>query len=246
MEKKDLKLTSRQTYTYDLDSLGSVIALKNAKGEVVNRYSYDVWGDLISSEEQVPNAIRYRGEYQDDETGFYYLKGRYYDPATRQFTTSDLAEDGLNWNMYCEGNPVNYADPSGYVRVVLKPQKVTERGKLEEKTIIYYADRHLAEIMNVIRPAGVATIAAETIAGWITEIARVTQIYETIKNTSDIALGKIARQQRDADLLEACKVAVSSIHPVTRQMMGGVKLELYSDADGIESDNYALRMPEDW
>lgn len=100
--------------------------------------------------------------------------------------------------------------------------------------------------MNVIRPAGAATIAAETALGWIKPLTLATQIFGTIKNTSDIALGKIARQQRDADLLEACKVAVSSIHPGTGQMMGGVKLELYSDADETESDNYALPMPRDW
>ena len=33
--------------------------------------------------------MRYAGEYHDAQTGFYYLRARYYDPATQQFLTRD-------------------------------------------------------------------------------------------------------------------------------------------------------------
>lgn len=141
--------------------MGSVIALKNAKGEVVNRYSYDVWGDLIASEEQVPNAIRYRGEYQDAETGFYYLRGRYYDPATRKFTTLDPAEDGLNWNMYCEGNPIDYVDPSGYVKVAMRKVRMPMKAEIFAYET-YYSGDNLFDIITEIE-SDLAAISEEII-----------------------------------------------------------------------------------
>ncbi|MDR3285712.1 MAG: hypothetical protein LBS83_03445, partial [Holosporales bacterium] len=76
-----------KTYRYVFNHLGDVVALKDSNGKVVNRYSYDVWGNLTLSQETVENPIRSRGEYYDSESGFYYLRGRYYDPNARRFTT---------------------------------------------------------------------------------------------------------------------------------------------------------------
>lgn len=66
----------------------------------------------------VNNPIRYRGYYQDFETGFYYLQSRYYDPAVRRFINADsvLSQGtilGNNLFAYCLNNPVNLADETG-------------------------------------------------------------------------------------------------------------------------------------
>ena len=42
------------------------------------------------------NPFRYSGEYFDEETGFYYLRARYYDPSVGRFLTEDPAGDGTN------------------------------------------------------------------------------------------------------------------------------------------------------
>ena len=42
------------------------------------------------------NPFRYSGEYFDEETGFYYLRARYYDPSIGRFLTEDPAGDGTN------------------------------------------------------------------------------------------------------------------------------------------------------
>ena len=66
------------------------------------------------------NPLRYRGYYYDNETGFYYLQSRYYDPANRRFINADsLASTGqgfLGTNMfaYCNNCPTIYEDPSGH------------------------------------------------------------------------------------------------------------------------------------
>ena len=59
------------------------------------------------------NPWRYCGEYFDKETGTYYLRARYYNPANGRFSSEDPIRDGLNWYTYCMGNPLRFVDPSG-------------------------------------------------------------------------------------------------------------------------------------
>jgi len=68
------------------------------------------------------NPFRYRGYYYDEETGFYYLNARYYDPQVRRFISADdivvLKKDFENitqYNLwaYCFNDPINMTDESG-------------------------------------------------------------------------------------------------------------------------------------
>lgn len=59
------------------------------------------------------NPLRYRGYYYDRESGFYYLKSRYYDPNTGKFLNADsvtMLVSGEKAYTYCENNPVNFND----------------------------------------------------------------------------------------------------------------------------------------
>ena len=63
--------------------------------------------------------MRYRSYVYDNETGFYYLQTRYYDPTTCRFINADgycsTGQDinGFNMFAYCNNNPVVFADPNG-------------------------------------------------------------------------------------------------------------------------------------
>ena len=95
---------------YHHDTHGSVSALVNAQNEVLAQNIYDAYGAGNISH---LSPFGYCGEYLDIETGFVYLRNRYYDPNIGRFISEDPIKDGNNWYAYCENNPVNRIDPSG-------------------------------------------------------------------------------------------------------------------------------------
>ena len=121
--------TSFQTYYYVLNLQGDVVKLihyiPGFEYESVATYEYDAWGNVSSSGKLAEiNPLRYRGYYYDNETGFYYLQSRYYDPANRRFISADSYQStgqgfvGTNMFAYCNNNTPIYSDPTGHA---LKP-----------------------------------------------------------------------------------------------------------------------------
>ena len=97
---------------------GDTTAVVNANSDILKSYEYDAFGNIKNPTSADDNPFRYCGEYFDDETGFVYLRNRYYDPSIGRFTTEDPAKSGLNWYAYCENNPVKYIDPWGLDAIV--------------------------------------------------------------------------------------------------------------------------------
>jgi RHS repeat-associated protein len=104
---------STATY-YHTDHLGSVRALTDQSKAVVATYSYDAYGQPTASTGSVANPFRYAGQYRDAESGLYYLRARYYAPATQQFLRRDpLVAATEQAYAYAGGSPLNATDPSG-------------------------------------------------------------------------------------------------------------------------------------
>ena len=113
-----------EKYLYRKNVFGDVTEIYDEAGTLVGKYNYNAFGECeIETDEggiAEKNAIRYRGYYYDEETGFYYLKTRYYDPEIGRFITIDDtsyldpdAINGLNLYAYCGNNPVMNIDPEG-------------------------------------------------------------------------------------------------------------------------------------
>ena len=118
-----------ENYYFRKNFRNDVLAILNASGEVVVEYSYDPWGNILQMNDTTDgwfkvgtaNPFRYRGYYYDNESGFYYLQSRYYDPATGRFLNADdtayIGASGtiLGYSLfaYCENNPVSYMDSTG-------------------------------------------------------------------------------------------------------------------------------------
>ena len=100
---------------YLTDEQESVRYVLDAAGNVQNDYWYDAFGQRIAGHENILNRLRYNAQIEDDLMGLYYLRARYYNTDIGRFTQEDVIyNDGLNLYAYCSGNPVMYADPSGY------------------------------------------------------------------------------------------------------------------------------------
>ncbi len=56
-----------QTYYYEKNTLGDVIALRDSAGYRVATYSYDAWGNILSKSGIMAdiNPFRYRGYYKE-------------------------------------------------------------------------------------------------------------------------------------------------------------------------------------
>lgn len=113
-------------FYYFKNGEGDILGLIDASGNVVTEYLYDSWGNVVeitgNQEIGKVNPFRYRGYYLDEETGYYFLGGRYYDPEVGRFINPDdetLAKEDCdslhNKNMYayCDNNPINRIDESG-------------------------------------------------------------------------------------------------------------------------------------
>jgi RHS repeat-associated protein len=96
------------------DQLGSTVGLVDSAGTVVGTFAYDATGKPVASTGSVSTHLGFAGQYTDAETGFSFLRARYYDPATAQFLSVDpLLAFTRSAYGYAAGDPVNYTDPSG-------------------------------------------------------------------------------------------------------------------------------------
>jgi RHS repeat-associated protein len=115
-------------FTYH-DQQGSLIALADESGNVIERYAYDPWGKRRNPAEWTEydkrtKWITHRGytchEHIDFMSGLINMNGRVYDPVTAQFLSPDPVLQApyswVNYNRYayCMNNPLKYTDPSGY------------------------------------------------------------------------------------------------------------------------------------
>ena len=116
-------------YFYVKNAQGDVTGLVNASGTRVVTYTYDAWGNLLTTTGSMAttlgaqNPLRYRGYVYDTETGLYYLQSRYYNPGWGRFINADdtaalSASPGrTHWDKnlyaYCDNNPTSRVDDEG-------------------------------------------------------------------------------------------------------------------------------------
>ena len=111
-----------QSYYYKKNAQGDIVAILDSEGVELASYTYDACGNIttVSGDEQLAenNPFRYRGYYQDSESGFFYLQSRYYDSSVGRFLNADsqINEGILGYNLfaYCGNNSINNWDPIGY------------------------------------------------------------------------------------------------------------------------------------
>ena len=101
------------------DAHGSVRQLTDASGEVTLANAYEPYGVLAQTAGSAQTSYGFTGEFTDP-SGMVYLRARMYSPNDGRFLTRDTWMGEYNrplslnrWG-YVQGNPINYADPSGF------------------------------------------------------------------------------------------------------------------------------------
>ena len=108
---------NNKTYYYHADALGSITRMTDQNGSTVQTIKYDTFGNIKSiTNPLLIQPYAFTGREYDIESGFYYLRNRYYDPRTGRFITKDPIGFGggdVNLYGYVRNNPVNFTDPTG-------------------------------------------------------------------------------------------------------------------------------------
>ena len=121
-------------YIYLKDSLGSVQAITNSSGNIIQRYVYSSFGKLLKitdvSGNEIPSLVKtsftFTNREWDEESGLYYYRARYYAPDLGRFLTEDphpgVLREPSSYNSkysYVLNNPINGTDPEGKILPIL-------------------------------------------------------------------------------------------------------------------------------
>ena len=128
--KPAAKLKGTQQYSIITDYLGTPVEMYDEDGKQTWNVEYDIYGKIRKQGAGSPLdcPFRYQGQYEDEETGLYYNRFRYYAPEKGMYISQDpIGLIGNNPNFYAYSHDSNYwIDVLG---LDLKPENGYLRGK---------------------------------------------------------------------------------------------------------------------
>ena len=102
-------------YYYLPDGLGSTVALTDGAGAIHTQYTYAPFGETIRTGTVSTNPFQFTAR-ENDNTGLYYYRARYYHPVLQRFISEDpieFAGGDVNLYGYVRNNPTAFIDPLG-------------------------------------------------------------------------------------------------------------------------------------
>ena len=95
------------------DPSGTPERLLDASGGVVSERTHTAWGVTDGGPSDVETSLRFAGQ-QEDESGLFYNRFRYYDPDAGRYISADPLGIHEDTNVFAYGrNPVGWIDPFG-------------------------------------------------------------------------------------------------------------------------------------
>jgi RHS repeat-associated protein len=107
---------------YHLDHLNSTKCVTDENAAITVLYEYRAFGEQLKRLDEAGNETGDRAKYSfggkelDDATNLYYFNARYYDATLGRFINVDPVQDGTNWYVYGQNNPLSITDPTGLRR----------------------------------------------------------------------------------------------------------------------------------
>jgi RHS repeat-associated protein len=101
--------------THYLADAHGPIALAGPSGVLQTTYRYEPYGQTTADGASNDNPFQYTGR-ENDGTGLYYYRARYYNPHLQRFISEDPAEfvaGDTNLYAYVGNDPINFTDPLG-------------------------------------------------------------------------------------------------------------------------------------
>jgi RHS repeat-associated protein len=192
---------SPTVFTMITNDHGDVLELLDANGAAFAAYRYDPWGKPVGSGNYATGVwtqatslitstlagqiasrqiLRYASYAYDAESGLYYCSARYYDPATRQWTTGDpvKADGEESAFQYCTGDPMGKTDEAGLKPAV--PQVVRTWKKYRNTAMwdgwatvfgVHFSRETGIKVGNALQHRGLGYFSS-TVAGIVTAAAK--------------------------------------------------------------------------
>jgi len=101
------------------DALGSTVALGDGTGTLQTQYTYEPFGFVSQTGAASTNSYKYTGR-EDDGSGLYYYRARYYHPRLQRFIAEDpigFKAGDVNIYAYVRNRPPVFADPLGLFEI---------------------------------------------------------------------------------------------------------------------------------
>ena len=144
------------SYYFHRNIQGDVVGVyANSTGTKVVTFKYDAFGRCtVSGNTTLAQwcKIRYRGYYFDNETGFYWVQTRYYNPEWCRWISPDSAESlmpqeisGINLYSY-RGSPETSLKHQGREQKVLSHEHSVLTQKTINRNINQVANKHVEEV----------------------------------------------------------------------------------------------------
>jgi RHS repeat-associated protein len=160
-------------YVYSADALGSIRAITNSGGSVVESYKYLAYGlPLIQggsgnmlSESSIGNTFLFATRAFNVETGLYENRNRYYEPSYGRFLGTDPIgiAGGINLYEYASSRPTRSIDPYGLqdMDYTYGSNPVNPSGNTDFQSAFAQFAQCVAEnsVSNIVTGASLATTA---------------------------------------------------------------------------------------